>query len=284
MATKRLGKGLQALIADVSEEVEAKESIREIEVSRIAPNPFQPRDDFDSDSLEELKQSISSNGLITPISVRPHGSGYQLIAGERRLRAVQKLGYSSVPAYILEVDSDARMLELALVENVQRQDLNPIEEALGYQRLIEECELTQEQVAGKVGKDRATVANSVRLLKLPASIRESLSKGELSAGHARAILSVSEKNRQIELWKKTVKEQLSVRKLEKLAKATNQEKKTKKKQTQSIPYELQEAENTLRRVLGTQVRIKTQGKGGVVEVEYYGLDDLERILELMQKT
>lgn len=285
MATNRLGRGLQALIPELSNTDSGKlDAIREIEIAKIAANPFQPRLEFDSARLAELKQSISQNGLITPITVRPHGSGYQLIAGERRLRAVQELGYKGVPAFVLDVKDDTQMLELAIVENVQREDLNPIEEALGYQKLIEECDFTQEVVAQKVGKDRVTIANALRLLKLAEPIQESVKKGELSAGHARAILTAPDKQKQLALWKKTIKNQLSVRQVEKLARAENGGAgKAAKKKARNVTADVQEAEDMLRRALGTQVRIEKKGKGGMIEIEFYTSDDLERILELIQK-
>lgn len=285
MATNRLGRGLQALIPELSNTDSGKlDAVREIEIAKISANPFQPRLEFDSARLAELKQSISQNGLITPITVRPHGSGYQLIAGERRLRAVQELGYKGVPAFVLDVKDDTQMLELAIVENVQREDLNPIEEALGYQKLIEECDFTQEVVAQKVGKDRVTIANALRLLKLAEPIQESVKKGELSAGHARAILTAPDKQKQLALWKKTVKNQLSVRQVEKLARAENGGAgKAAKKKARNVTADVQEAEDMLRRALGTQVRIEKKGKGGTIEIEFYTSDDLERILELIQK-
>ncbi|RIK65152.1 DNA-binding protein [candidate division KSB1 bacterium] len=285
MATNRLGRGLQALIPELSNTDSGKlDAVREIEIAKISANPFQPRLEFDSARLAELKQSISQNGLITPITVRPHGSGYQLIAGERRLRAVQELGYKGVPAFVLDVKDDTQMLELAIVENVQREDLNPIEEALGYQKLIEECDFTQEVVAQKVGKDRVTIANALRLLKLAEPIQESVKKGELSAGHARAILTAPDKQKQLALWKKTIKNQLSVRQVEKLARAENGGAgKAAKKKARNVTADVQEAEDMLRRALGTQVRIEKKGKGGMIEIEFYTSDDLERILELIQK-
>ncbi len=286
MVTKRLGKGLQALIPDVQPEDNSKaEAIRTVEVARITANPFQPRVDFDPASLADLKQSISANGLISPITVRPHGNGFQLIAGERRLRAVQDLGYSSVPAYVLEVTDDTRMLELALVENVQRENLNPIEEAQAYNRLIDECELTQEEVARRVGKDRVTITNSLRLLKLPEPIKDSLRKGELAAGHARALLGVPGEAGQLETWKKILKDQLTVRQVEKMAQEAGGEKKSKKKKPKpslETPSDVREVEDSLRRIFGTQVRIQKKGQGGVIEVEFYSAADLERLLELMQ--
>lgn len=283
MATRRLGRGLHALIPEVSEEDGQPSRVRDITVSLILPNPFQPRTDFDPKSLEELKRSVAENGLISPITVRPFNSGYQLIAGERRLRVVQELGYDNIPAYVIDVQDEAQMLELALVENVQRENLNPIEEAQGYQRLIEECLLTQELVAQKVGKDRVTITNALRLLKLPEVIRDSLRKGELSAGHARALLGVADRQQQIKLWKKTLREQLNVRQVEKFAKRGERPQTGKKIGTDNRPYAVREAEDALRRILGTQVRIHLRGKGGTIELEFYSENDLERLLELLHK-
>ncbi|MDZ7363989.1 MAG: ParB/RepB/Spo0J family partition protein [candidate division KSB1 bacterium] len=287
VTTKRLGRGLSALIPDLSTETnhQAKGgSIHEVEISRIVANPFQPRTDFDPQALAELKQSISENGLVTPITVRPYDNGYQLIAGERRFRAVQELGYERIPAYILEIRDDRQMLEMALIENVQRENLNPVEEARGYQRLIDECNLTQETVAQKVGKDRVTIANSLRLLKLPDSIQESLRKGELTAGHARALLGLPERSQQIDLWKTILKNGWSVRQVERFVQRVAKPKSTvKKKSSPTTPYAIRETEDKLRRIFGTQVRIHLQGKGGKIELEFYSENDLERLLELMQK-
>ncbi len=286
MVTKRLGRGLQALIPEVSAEQSnnAKAgSIHQVEISRIVANPFQPRTDFAPQALEELKQSIAENGLVTPVTVRSHNNGYQLIAGERRLRAVQELGYTTIPAYVLEIHDERQMLEMALIENVQRENLNPVEEALGYQRLIDECDLTQEEVSQKVGKDRATIANALRLLKLPDAIQDSLRKGEVTAGHARALLGFSDRSQQLDLWKKIVKDQMSVRQVEKLVQRSNKPKTNAKKKSPTAPYAIREAEDKLRRIFGTQVRIHLQGKGGKIELEFYSDNDLERLLELMQK-
>ncbi len=289
VTTKRLGRGLSALIPEVSaahdnnNHVQAG-SIHEIEISRIAANPFQPRTDFAPQALQELKQSISENGLVTPVTVRPHNGAYQLIAGERRFRAVQELGYERIPAYVREVHDDRQMMEMALIENVQRENLNPIEEALGYQRLIDECSLTQEVVAQKVGKDRVTIANSLRLLKLPEAVQESLRKSELSAGHARALLGLPDRAHQVDLWKTILKNGLSVRQVEKLVQRASKPKSAaKKKVSPTAPYAVREAEDKLRRIFGTQVKILLQGKGGKIELEFYSDNDLERLLELMQK-
>jgi len=295
VTTKRLGRGLSALIPEVSSEGESNNnhvkagyaregSIHEIEISRIAVNPFQPRTDFDPQALQELKQSISENGLVTPVTVRPYNGAYQLIAGERRFRAVRELGYERIPAYVREVHDDRQMMEMALIENVQRENLNPIEEASGYQRLIDECSLTQEIVAQKVGKDRATIANSLRLLKLPETVQESLRKSELSAGHARALLGLPDREHQVDLWKTILKNGLSVRQVEKLVQRASKPKRAaKKKISPTAPYAVREAEDKLRRIFGTQVKILLQGKGGKIELEFYSDNDLERLLELMQK-
>lgn len=284
MATRRLGKGLSALIPDVpAVDAARNKSLSEIEVSSISPNPFQPRLDFDPITLSELKKSISENGLITPITVRRFDGGYQLIAGERRLRAVQELEYETIPAYVLNIQTDEEMLELSLVENIQRENLNPIEEALGYRRLIDECKLTQEDAARKVGKDRATVANFLRLLKLPAPIQESLRTGEVTAGHARALLACEDEERRLALWKRIVKSGISVRQTEKLAREDKQKAGGKAKAaTPRQSPELREAEDQLRRIFGTQVHIVAKDGSGSIQIEFYSDGELDRLLELMQ--
>jgi len=216
MKSKRLGKGLEALIPQISDDEETAHdrSLSEVEVASVHANPYQPRSDFDQKGLNELKQSISENGVIQPITIRKSDGGYELIAGERRLRAVRELGYDRIPAFVMEVDSEDQMLELALVENIQREDLNPIELARAYQMLQNEYGLTQEKVAQKVGKDRATVANFVRLLKLPKVVQESLQNRELSMGHARTLMGLSTQGEQLQLWRKTIKQGWSVRRLE----------------------------------------------------------------------
>lgn len=286
MATRRLGKGLSALIPDIqATSPHPQEILSEIDVSLISPNPFQPRLDFDPLTLNELKKSISENGLVTPITVRPYNSGYQLIAGERRLRAVQELAFSKIPAYVLNVRTDEELLELSLVENIQREDLNPIEEALGYKRLIDECRLTQEEAAKKVGKDRATLSNVLRLLKLPDPVQDSLKRGEISAGHARALLACDEEDKLIELWKKTRRNGLSVRQVENLVKQRRKKPARKAPAEQlNVSPQIREAEDKIRQIFGTQVHINSKGKkGGTIELEYYSENDLERILELILK-
>ncbi|MFQ5822702.1 MAG: ParB/RepB/Spo0J family partition protein [bacterium] len=286
MAVKRLGKGLSALIPDISiDEQPQVERLRDIEVSTVNPNPFQPRETIDAIALEELKQSIEENGVIQPITVREINSGYELIAGERRLRAVRDLGLEHIPAYVLEVNTDEEMLELSLVENIQRENLNPIDEANGFETLITKCNLTQDEVAKKVGKDRSTITNSLRLLKLPSVIQDSLIKGEITAGHARAFLTLPNKSAQIAFWKRTVQKKHSVRQVEKLVKESTQPLKPKKEKRREVDPLIQESEDKLRSILGTQVRIHAnrKGTGGKIEIEYYSDADLERILELMEK-
>ena len=295
---KRLGRGLGALLPDKSAEIEVAENdskeqkrLCDLLVSKIEANPFQPRLEFDQTTLDELKQSISSKGIIQPVSVRKIENGkYQLVAGERRLRAVRELKFEKIPAYIMKVESDEDMLEMALIENVQREYLNPIELALSFQRLITECKLTQEDVAKKIGKDRTTITNFLRLLKLPNNIQASIRKGEIMMGHARALLSLPENNLMLKTWKKTVKNAFSVRQVEKTVKSLLkeiQEKKDKKEQNQDLsrkktPY-IQKFEGSLREKLGTKVKIRTKRDGGSIEIEYYSKEDLSRLMEIFDE-
>ena len=278
---KALGRGLKALIPDLVDEDQESDKTQRIEtiaIGRISPNPFQPRETFDADKLLELKRSIAENGVVQPITVRRHNSGFQLIAGERRLRAVRDLGHKDIPAYILDVENDEQMLELSIVENIHREDLNPIDIANSYKRLLEECHLTQEQIAQKLGKDRSTITNFLRLLKLPRLIQESVKKGELSMGHARALLTAVSNEQKIALWKKIVKNDLSVRKVEQMVKSHSN-----KKINKQIPrsYYIEDAENRLRSRLTTKVVIKPKAKGGSIEVDYYSDDDLERLITII---
>jgi len=252
-------------------------------VTKVSPNPFQPRETFDPQSMEELKRSIDEKGIVQPITVRRFNSGFQLIAGERRLRAVRDLGHDTIPAYILDVKTDEDMLELSIIENIHREDLNPIDIAKGYQRLIDECNLTQEEVSKKVGKDRSTITNFLRLLKLPRRIQESLRSNELSMGHARALLAVPNSENQIRLWKKTIHDSLSVRKVEMLAKqAANLANKSKQEQVKrEIPYYISDYEDRLRQALATQVKIVPKSKGGKIEIEYYSDEDIERLVGII---
>lgn len=278
---KALGRGLSALIPDIpAESQQLKDTIKFVPVAKISPNPFQPRESFDPVKLEELANSIAEKGIVQPITVRRFESGYQLIAGERRFRCVRDLGIAEIPAYILNVDSDEEMMELSIIENIHREDLNPIDIAHSYKRLIDECSLTQEQVAKKVGKDRATVTNFLRLLKLPSQIQSSAQNGDISMGHARALLTLKRPEDQINLWKKILKSQLSVRQVETAVRDLS-EKKTEPNIAQEStprPAYFDDAENRLRTKLATKVQIKSKSKGGSIEIEYYNDDDLDRLV------
>ncbi len=283
--TNRLGRGLSALIPETDTKTEAQQSgqLTSIEVNRIKANPFQPRLEFDPVALNELMVSIRENGIIQPITVREVDSGYELIAGERRLRAVTELGLETIPAYIIKVETKEEMLELALIENVQREKLNPIEQAKAFQRLIDECNLTQDEVAKKIGKDRTTITNILRLLKLPQEIQDSVSNDEITMGHARTLLALDNPEDQKTVWRKTLKGGLSVRKVEKLVKEFQD---TESKKAPARPRRsvyIQKAEEELREILGTKVSIRPRKDGGSIDVEFYSPEDLNRLLELFEK-
>ena len=287
MKTKRLGKGLSALIPEQDDiqvaGIEDLEQLRQINVSEVKPNPYQPRIKLDQQALTELKDSIEQKGLIQPITVRKINSHYELIAGERRLRAAIEVGLKKIPAYIIKVDSKEEMLELALVENVQREKLNPIEQANAYQRLMKECNLTQDEIAQKIGKERSTITNMLRLLRLPKLIQDSVEEGQLSTGHARTLLAVEDKNIQIMLWKKVLKNDISVRKLEKLVKEITEIKPKQQVAGRKKSVHLLNIEENLRNVFGTKVSIRPRKEGGSIEIEFYSPEDLNRILEIIEK-
>ncbi len=296
-----LGRGLDALINpsskyDAEDYIEAP-AIKEIEsdvltkiaVNLISPNPFQPRTSFEPGQQEELKNSILTNGLIQPITVRKiDDNNYQLISGERRLRACKDIGYKEIPAYIIKVDSDETMLALALIENIQREKLNPIEIGTAYKRLMEDCHLTQEQIAQRVGKDRSTVANAIRLLKLPLEIQDALIKDEISMGHARAIINVENNSVQLQIYKKIIVEGLSVHKVEKLVKELsagnkNNDRGKIKTSHNSISSSISALEERLRNILGTKVICRQNSNGaGELILEFYSNDELDRLLELFE--
>ena len=285
MKNKRLGRGLEALIPQISPEElpERKDSLNEIDIKKIKANPGQPRLEFDPDLLEQLKQSIAENGIIQPITVHEVENGYEVIAGERRLRAVTELGFKTIPAFVMEVKSEDHLLELALIENIQREDLNAIEVAKAYHRLQKEYGLTQEEVSQKVGKDRATVANHIRLLKLPEKIQESLKNNEISMGHARAFMALNNVGDQIQIWKSTLKHGWSVRKVEEEIRNQSEKKSTvTKSKSETISPYLQETQDRLRTALGSQVKISGNGKKGKIEIVYYSSDDLDRLVELIE--
>ncbi len=306
-----LGKGLSALIPGVAADgerysgIELVESAQNqngrdrheprlaaIEIARVAPNPLQPRKEFSSEGLAELTESIREHGIIQPITVRKAGNDrFELISGERRVRAAIEAGLTHIPAYIIEVETDRKMLELAIVENVQRVELNPIEEAEAYERLIEDCGLAQEEVATRVSKDRTTVANSIRLLKLPERIKDSLRAGVLGTGHAKAILGITDTVRQNALWDEAVRNHYSVRKIEELARNSSDKKRNLSKakpEGEANAYELETTsgvraiESSFQHLLGTQVKVRIKSdQTGEVAIQFYSLEEFERLQELL---
>lgn len=283
MATKKaLGRGLEALIPKRLVE-EKKGSAQQVPLSKIKPNPFQPRKTFRAEDLQDLVQSVKEKGILQPIVVRKKGDLWEIIAGERRYRAAQKLGHLTIP--VIEVTaSDVESLELALIENLQRADLSPLEEAEGYRRLQDEFNMTQEQIAQKVGKDRATVANAMRLLKLSPEVKAMLSSGALTAGHGRVLASLPTPQEQYKWADRIVRQGFNVRDVEKWLQ--DQKGPVKKAKANGKPKDANVAklEENLRNWLGTKVTVKTQGRQkGVVYFEYYSLDDLDRILGLFRK-
>ncbi|RCK72869.1 MAG: Chromosome (plasmid) partitioning protein ParB [Ignavibacteriae bacterium] len=293
-----LGKGLAALIGPVEGETQPVEQkidkkvetvVREtegivlIDIEKIRPNPFQPRADFDEKALDELKKSILEKGIIQPITVRRKEDYFELIAGERRVRAATDAGMNKIPAYIIEVKSDEEMLELALIENLQREYLNPIEIAISYQRLITECNLTYEQVAERIGKDRTTVINFIRLLRLPEPIQKALRENKISAGHARMLVSLPDEKTQFKIFNKIIKNDLNVRQVERLVRDINKKPEIKIKENQEVKgTSLIDIEQKLRQLLGTKVNInpKKDGKGEII-IEFYSNEDLDRLIELI---
>ena len=316
MAAKKsrgLGKGLDALFGDMEVDIlkndkqdaldekkaavsvneastaaPAEKSVKEennagdilyVDINDIKPNTNQPRKTFDEEKLEDLAASIKEHGLIQPIVLRSVGAGYEIVAGERRWRAARKVGVKKIPCIVRELSDEENML-LSIIENMQREDLNPIEEAEGLNQMIDTYGLTQDQVSKSVGKSRPYITNCLRLLKLPEAIREFVADGLLSAGHARAIVSAGTKEKQIALAEKAVKEGLSVRQIEKLAKESKTGK-TKAKQREKSA-DVKRVENDLKEVLGTRVTLNQKGKKGKIEIEYYSKDDLERLIELLK--
>jgi len=297
MSRQALGKGLEALIpiqGDIDQDPAAPANATpasahqptEIAIDRILPNPFQPRHEFAPKDLDELAASIREKGIVQPVLVRPKADGqFELVAGERRLRAAKLVGLAQIPAIVREMD-DADSLEIALIENIQRADLNPVEEALGYQQLMGQFSLTQEEVAQKVGKDRSSVANTLRLLKLPEPVLNLVKTGQISEGHARAILTCEEAEMMERLAEKVIRDSLSVRETERIAQGLRPEgpakpKNPKKNQEIKDPH-TRHLEEELRRKLGTQVRVMARNaQKGKIEIEYYSLEDLDRILALL---
>ena len=273
---KVLGKGLGALIPDVGKDFERKEDSLYCKIDEIKFNPYQPRTIFGQEKIEELAHSIKEKGVIQPLLVKEVENGYQLIAGERRLRAARIANLKRVPIIVKKV-SAAEQLEYSLVENLQREDLNPIEEAEAYKKLMKQFDYTQQMLSKVLSKNRATIANQLRLLKLPDVVKKSLARNEITMGHARSLLSLNELQKQREVFKVVMRKGLSVRETEKLVKKLGQAKRRKEKEKRLIHLEYMR--NDLRQWLGTQVKIVKRGKKGRIIIEFYSSEDLERIVE-----
>ena len=277
-SNKGLGKGLGALLGDFSEEPASDSAYRLLPIYKVEPNPDQPRHDFDEEELEALSESIAVHGIVQPLTVREMPNGYyQIIAGERRWRAARLANLSDVPVIVVEAD-DKKAMELALIENLQRQDLNPVEEALGYQSLIEEYGLTQEETAARVGKSRPAVANALRLLHLPQEVAGLVAAGRLTAGHARAILAFEGEEEQRRVARAAVEGELPVRALEKMAKTAKKEKKEAASPA-AFPKDAfyAEVELALSEQTGRRVKVAEKGDKGVLQIEFYGREDLQEL-------
>jgi ParB family transcriptional regulator, chromosome partitioning protein len=276
-----LGKGLSALIPDVPE-VRAGSAPTEVDVDQISPNEHQPRHRFEDARLDELAQSIRTNGVIQPIVVRKVDGGYRIIAGERRWRAAQRAGLTRVPVVIKEMaaGSDAQLLEMALIENIQREDLNPIDQAAAYERLSTDFGMTQEEIAAAVGKDRSSVANHMRLLKLPLEVRAEVSTGRLSMGHARALIGIADEANQRRIAREVIARNLSVRETEAMVKRAARDAPDAAKGAHPVTdVHTRAAEEKLRMTLGTRVRINRKGTGGRIEIDFGSEDELQRLYE-----
>jgi ParB family chromosome partitioning protein len=288
--TKRLGRGLEALLGSATrEQAQASGALRELPISSVQPNPLQPRSHINEAELVELTASIEASGLLQPVIVRPRNGKYELIAGERRWRAVQRLGWSKIPAVVRDVD-DRTLLTLALIENLQRDDLTAIDEAAGYQRLIDEFDLGQAEIARLVGRDRSTVANLLRLLKLPDAVKQLIQEGKLSEGHARPLLGMSDESEVVRLAREAVEQGWSVREVEARSRgdlhvqtAAGRQPAHSTRAQQKMPNsDIRRVEDALRKRLGTDVRVTARRRGrGFLSISYYSNDDLARVLELI---
>ncbi|GIO07845.1 stage 0 sporulation protein J [Brevibacillus reuszeri] len=276
--SRGLGKGLNALIT--SNLIEEGEQVKEVSTSEIRPNPYQPRKEFEQSAIDELAGSIKEHGIIQPLIVRKSIKGFELVAGERRLRAAKLAGLKQVPV-VVKAYTDQQLMEIALIENLQRENLNPLEEAEAYEKLIAHHDYTQDQLAKKIGKSRPHVANMLRLLQLPEGIRKMVSAADLSMGHARALLTVTDEKAQQQLAKDVVDKSLSVRQLEELVKQLSVSRETKKKKPAKNEPVLIAIEERLRSRFGTSVKIKKGSKRGKIEIDFYSQEDLQRIVDLL---
>ena len=288
MADKRLGKGLEALITSYTTKDGDRYLDGAVPIEQIIANRNQPRQDFNPKEMQELTDSIKANGILQPLTVRDLDDGkFELIAGERRLRSAREAGLETVPVYILSVEADVEMMEYALIENIQRVDLNPIEEAEGYAILCGKYNLAQEEIAKRVGKSRPAIANALRLLKLPPEIKSALKSGDISAGHARAILGVRKSLQMMTLYQKVIRSGLNVRQTEELVKNIAESSKELQKIQKSAPRnsEIVQIENNLISKFGTKVVIqKKRGGRGKIQIEFYSENDLQRILDILTDT
>ena len=286
---RALGRGLNAILQSPETDITTKDisgnyvagAIAEIDIDLIETNPFQPRTEFDETALRELSQSITEQGVIQPVTVRKLGyNKYQLISGERRLRASKMAGLKTIPVFI-RVANDEQMLELALIENIHRENLNAIEVAISYQRLIDECNMTQEEVSDKVGKSRSAVANFLRLLKLPAEVQIAIRDGHISMGHARALINISGKEQQLKLLQQIIEDEMNVRQTEELADKAKNSGNKEKKQTNFLPEHFKSKIKTLSQTLNTKVKVKRNIKGqGSVVIDFKDEAEFDRIMEL----
>ncbi|WP_010094644.1 ParB/RepB/Spo0J family partition protein [Ornithinibacillus scapharcae] len=274
-----LGRGLDAFFPEIEEKED--DVVQQISIKECRPNPYQPRKVFHTDAIEELKESILEFGIIQPLIVRKSIKGYEIVVGERRFRAAKEAGLTEIPAIVKEL-SDEKMMELALLENLQREDLTPIEEGQAYANLMKELNITQEELSKRLGKSRSHIANMVRLLGLPEKVIAYINNGELSMGHGRALLGLKDKDKLIPLVKKIISEKLNVRQVEKLIIILN-EKPVKKKIKPKKDIFLQERESVLREKLGTSVSIQRGKRKGKIEIEFYTDDDLDRIIEVLER-
>jgi ParB family transcriptional regulator, chromosome partitioning protein len=280
MINKRgLGKGLGALIPENEEKIQ--NAIIEMKITDVEPNENQPRKAFDDQALTDLSESIKEHGVVQPIIVRQIGNGYQIIAGERRWRASRLAGKKTIPAIVKDC-SNLEVMELALIENLQREDLNSIEEALAYKSLIEEYNMTQDEIAKQIGKSRPAIANSLRLLQLPQNIKNMIAEGKITQGHARALLAIDGEKKQLEMAEKIINQQLNVRQIEKLAKETKHKEKNDAP-PDKYQLEINQLEEKLKTALGTKVTIQHKSNKGRIEIEYYSNEELDRIVDLLEK-
>ena len=283
MSSKRLGKGINAIINPDSKKnanSSKRTGVNKVKINDIKPNPDQPRRDFDKKSLEELSLSIKNKGVITPITLRKNGKHYEIIAGERRWRAAKKANLKSIPAYVLNIKNNSEMMQVALIENIQREDLNAIEEAEGYAILNSKYGLSHDEIANTIGKKRTTISNTLRLLKLPPEIRQSIREGKISAGHGRAILQKKTVSAMQSFWKKIINDSLSVRAAEAIVKPLGKVKKIRRVNVKK--GSAKGIEDKLIEIFGTKVKLKPSQVGGSIEIVYFSDDDLERILDLLQ--